>query len=311
MLSRHEEKYILTYRQYLILRARAMQVLTPDSHGDAGTYTITSVYYDDPADTGLYEKLDGLAFHSKFRARTYDYNTDFVRLERKDKQGILTNKLTSVIPWQQLSAATRPGAWEHADGLTREILQQMQAKNLLPVVSVRYVRDAFYHPGSDLRLTFDRDLEALPPDLQALCRDAEERSSVYDEVQVNFCLNYGGRDELVPWAKDLINLGDRLGSISHGCNSLSTAELENLCYACYFSCCENCGVYFSVSRRGSNNDDFAYTCNFCRNSIHKNCAGICSSSAGYIKTCFFNRGDFLTENNPVFFCEDKVISYLF
>lgn len=168
MLSRHEEKYILTYRQYLVLRGRAMQVLTPDSHGNAGTYTITSVYYDDPEDTGLYEKLDGLAFHSKFRSRTYDYNTDFVRLERKDKQGIMTNKLTSVIPWQQLSVATCPGAWEHTDGLTRELLQQMQAKEMRPVVAVRYVRDAFYHAGSDLRLTFDRDLEALPPDLQAL-----------------------------------------------------------------------------------------------------------------------------------------------
>ena len=48
-----------------------------------------------------------------------------------------------------------------------------------------------------VRFRFFGDLTRLSPDLQALCRDAEERSSVYDEVQVNFCLNYGGRDELV------------------------------------------------------------------------------------------------------------------
>lgn len=168
MLSRHEEKYILTYRQYLLLRQRALQTLTPDSHGDTGTYTITSIYYDDPEDTGLYEKLDGLAFHSKFRARTYDYDTGFLRLERKDKHGIMTNKISSVIAWEQLDAVTQPGAWECTEGAARELVQQMQAKALQPVVAVRYIRDAFYHAGSDLRLTFDRELEALPPDVQAL-----------------------------------------------------------------------------------------------------------------------------------------------
>ncbi len=48
---------------------------------------------------------------------------------------------------------------------------------------------------------FFGDLSKLSPQLQALCRDAEERSAAYHEVQVNFCLNYGGRDELVHAAR--------------------------------------------------------------------------------------------------------------
>ena len=44
---------------------------------------------------------------------------------------------------------------------------------------------------------FFGDLSKLSPQLQKLCRDAEERSKEYHEVQVNFCLNYGGRDEIV------------------------------------------------------------------------------------------------------------------
>lgn len=168
MLSRHEEKYILTYRQYLLLRHRALQVLTPDAHGDAGTYTITSIYYDDPENSGLREKQDGLAFHSKFRVRTYDYDTGFVRLERKDKQGILTNKISSVVSWQQVPLVGQPAVWEQLTDTARELAQQMQAKGCQPVVAVRYIRDAFFHPGSDLRLTFDRELEALPPDSSAL-----------------------------------------------------------------------------------------------------------------------------------------------
>ncbi len=48
---------------------------------------------------------------------------------------------------------------------------------------------------------FFGDLSRLPARLQKLCREAEARSNVYHEVQVNFCLNYGGRDELVHAAK--------------------------------------------------------------------------------------------------------------
>ena len=47
---------------------------------------------------------------------------------------------------------------------------------------------------------FFGDLTRLSPELQALCRDAESRSRDYD-VQVNFCLNYGGWDELVHAAR--------------------------------------------------------------------------------------------------------------
>ena len=57
-----------------------------------------------------------------------------------------------------------------------------------------------------VRFKFFGDLSRLSPQLQKLCYDAENRSADYD-VQVNFCLNYGGRDELVKasraFAKDV------------------------------------------------------------------------------------------------------------
>jgi undecaprenyl diphosphate synthase len=48
-----------------------------------------------------------------------------------------------------------------------------------------------------IRIRMFGDLTRLSPQLQELCRQAQERSSVYDEVQVNICVNYGGRDEIV------------------------------------------------------------------------------------------------------------------
>ena len=51
-----------------------------------------------------------------------------------------------------------------------------------------------------VRFCFFGDLSRLSPALQKLCQDAQNQSKDYD-VQVNFCLNYGGRDELVRAAK--------------------------------------------------------------------------------------------------------------
>jgi undecaprenyl diphosphate synthase len=48
---------------------------------------------------------------------------------------------------------------------------------------------------------FFGDLSRLSPELQKLCREAEETSTQYHQVQVNFCLNYGGRDEIVRAAR--------------------------------------------------------------------------------------------------------------
>ena len=57
-----------------------------------------------------------------------------------------------------------------------------------------------------VRFQFFGDLSRLSPELRKLCLDAESRSQDYD-VQVNFCLNYGGRDEIVKasaaFAKDV------------------------------------------------------------------------------------------------------------
>ena len=51
-----------------------------------------------------------------------------------------------------------------------------------------------------VRFCFFGDLSKLSPELQKLCQDAANRSADYD-VQVNFCLNYGGRDEIVHAAR--------------------------------------------------------------------------------------------------------------
>lgn len=158
MAQRHEEKFLIDYRQYLLLKERVAQVLKADTHGES--YVITSLYYDDLQDTALLEKQDGLARHTKFRLRTYDCSRDLVRLERKVKEGVLTQKQSAAIAPEVISRLGKTA--EPFGGEAYELAAQMVAAGLRPAVTVRYRRDAFYLPNTDVRLTFDTKLEALP-----------------------------------------------------------------------------------------------------------------------------------------------------
>lgn len=158
-MQRHEEKYIISYADYARLKARAEKILTPDPHGQNGSYVITSLYYDDPMDTALLEKQDGLARHTKFRLRTYDYSPKVIRLERKVKEGILTQKESLPLTREQLTSL---------ETLPDNLAVEMRTVGMRPAITVRYRRDAYTYPGTDIRLTFDTDLRVLPPDMQTL-----------------------------------------------------------------------------------------------------------------------------------------------
>lgn len=192
MPSRHEEKYIITYRQYLMLRQRARQVLTPDPHGQDGSYIINSLYFDDRMDHALDEKLDGLPDHSKFRIRAYDQSPDFIKLEKKDKHGIITQKQDVRISWEQ-TIMLSSGQFDLADfeGAPYELASQMQAAGLIPAVVVRYRRDAFYFEGTDARLTFDTELEAINPEPSALFSRKITGLPVLDKNSVIMEIKYG------------------------------------------------------------------------------------------------------------------------
>ena len=67
----------------------------------------------------------------------------------------------------------------------------------------KYLREAIRDMEKNkVRIKVFGDISALSPELQQLCLDAQENSLKYNDVQVNFCLNYGGRDEIVKAARN-------------------------------------------------------------------------------------------------------------
>lgn len=62
----------------------------------------------------------------------------------------------------------------------------------------KYLFEAIEKMEKDrIKMSFFGDLSVLDQELQKLCRETEEISKHYDGMQVNICLNYGGRDEIL------------------------------------------------------------------------------------------------------------------
>ena len=88
----HEWKHEITRADRLALRARLRAVMAPDPHAVEGRYQIRSVYFDDPWDTALREKIDGVNCREKFRIRWYKADTSAIFLEKKSKINGLCSK---------------------------------------------------------------------------------------------------------------------------------------------------------------------------------------------------------------------------
>ena len=70
------------------------------------------------------------------------------------------------------------------------------------VLLKKYLLEAIGQMERDkVKMEFFGDLSVLDPELRALCEQTREISRRYDGCQVNICLNYGGRDEIVRAAK--------------------------------------------------------------------------------------------------------------
>ncbi len=192
MAERREEKYIISYAEFSVISHRLSQILLPDANGDNGRYSICSMYFDDPYDKALDEKEDGLPVHTKFRIRTYNGSTHGVKLERKTKRGIVTEKNSAPLAVSDVVSITK-GAGADDDSPFFGLVSQMTAGCYRPKICVRYDRLAFYHPYFDVRVTFDTNIDALPPEAECLFGDTKRAIPALPRDKVIMEIKYGDR----------------------------------------------------------------------------------------------------------------------
>ncbi len=158
---RHEWKHEITWVDLLSIRARLRAVAQPDPHAIDGVYLIRSLYFDNPDDKALREKLVGVPHREKFRIRYYNGDTSFIHLEKKSKVDSLGTKYSALLTKEEAQRIVDGDIdWmrTHPASLVQELYCKMRYQRMAPKTIVDYTRQPFIYPPGNVRVTFDYNI---------------------------------------------------------------------------------------------------------------------------------------------------------
>ena len=134
-------------------------------------YAVRSLYYDDPVYSAFYDKIDGLHSRSKFRVRTYSFDSTEqtpVFLEIKGRHNSLVYKhrtpiASDAVDWKTLAGNTLTEAViKQADNsaVRNQFEFDTLRKGLQPVALIDYMRRPYISKfDPSFRITFDEELK--------------------------------------------------------------------------------------------------------------------------------------------------------
>ena len=156
---RHEEKYICSERQLVIIENRLKAVMPVDANQTGSDYHIRSLYFDTAGDRMYHESLNGVNKRIKYRLRFYNMDTGFFRMERKDSVRNMKQKYSARVGIDTATALIDNKYPEDTDDkVLNEIYVLSKTEGLHPAAIVDYRRTAFTHPIGNVRITLDRDI---------------------------------------------------------------------------------------------------------------------------------------------------------
>lgn len=161
MKYRHELKQLISAGEAMVLADRLRCVLSHDEHCEDGAYLISSLYFDDPRDTALKEKINGISRREKFRLRCYNGRTDTVWLEKKSKLSDLCAKQRLALTGAQAQCLLDAGGRytpQTDSELERELAFKLRLGGLRPKTIADYRREAFVCRAGNVRVTLDSSL---------------------------------------------------------------------------------------------------------------------------------------------------------
>ena len=161
---RHELKHLANEAQADMLSQRLACLFPRDKNaGERGRYYVTSVYFDDPYDAALRQKIEGIDKREKFRLRYYGTDTSFIKLERKIKMQGLCSKQSARLTTEE-AAQILNGSYDfllhREEPVCIDFYSKVQGNLLRPCVVVRYEREAFAYKPGNVRVTIDRGLRS-------------------------------------------------------------------------------------------------------------------------------------------------------
>lgn len=161
MKYRHEYKHEISRSDMLVLRTRLSAIMKKDIHAVDGKYFIRSLYFDNPQDKALKEKLNGVNKREKFRIRYYNYDTSVIHLEKKSKVNGLCIKESAFLT-KEMAQAIVDGDYEWMlksnHPLIQELYSKIMSQGLRPKTIVDYEREPFVFSAGNVRVTLDYNI---------------------------------------------------------------------------------------------------------------------------------------------------------
>lgn len=162
MIYRNEIKHVIDSGDKAAICASMRAIAKLDEHvGPNGNYLIRSLYFDNPADKALREKIDGVNERVKFRIRYYNGDTSRIVLEKKVKRNGLGYKVSEMLTREEAQRIVDGDTlWmvSGGRGLLIELYSKMKAQGLRPKTIVDYTRTPFVYAPGNVRVTIDENI---------------------------------------------------------------------------------------------------------------------------------------------------------
>lgn len=155
---RHEKKYTLSWQEFQIINGKLKHLLKRDGHCPPEGYEVKSLYFDNPYDYALSQKMEGTDLRHKFRIRVYNNDFTSLKLEKKSKNNVMTQKDSLFLNCEE-ARAIADGDYDflkdRGDDFSQTFYYKLHHEKYRPKVIVKYQRIAYVYPVSNLRITFD------------------------------------------------------------------------------------------------------------------------------------------------------------
>jgi len=163
-MYRNELKYFISSASAHILSHKLRNICSTDGNADSdGRYRVTSLYFDDYADSAVSANLGGDARRKKFRIRVYNGSDTLIRLERKSKNGTGCKKDTAILTkgqYEMLLSGQYDFLQASRDPVMLDLYTSIQTRLLRPKVIVDYMREAYVYGPGNVRITLDRHVRS-------------------------------------------------------------------------------------------------------------------------------------------------------
>jgi len=155
---RHEKKYTISWTEFQIINGKLKYLLKRDENCPEEGYEVKSLYFDNPYNYAVGQKVEGIDTRHKYRIRVYNNDFSSIKLERKSKYNAMTNKESVYLTLDEVEKIMKDNIEflkTKDKDLYHRFYYKLNHEQYAPKIIVKYSRIAYVYPVSNLRITFD------------------------------------------------------------------------------------------------------------------------------------------------------------